>query len=190
MQNADLLVHLKECLRREVMMSGRPFSWAKVIHKAIKCPGRRYLFWWRLASYLYHTGGPWRKKLAKRINRKITLKYGTEIQLGARIGAGMTVSHHYGIVINGSTTIGENFKIRQNTTIGIPGNPEKSKGELTTILIGDNVTVGASSCIIGNDLTVGNNVTIGAMSFINKSIPDSCTVYTEKRTTIVFHEKN
>lgn len=190
MHQADLLEHLKACLRREVMMSDRPFSWLKVLHKAVKCPERRYLFWWRIAAYLYQTGRPYSRKLAKRINRKITLKYGTEIQLGARIGAGMTISHHYGIVINGSTRIGENFKIRQNTTIGIPGNPAKSRGDLTTIVIGDNVTVGASSCIIGNDLIIGNNVTIGAMSFINKNIPDNCTVYTEKRNTLVFTENN
>ncbi|CCK15710.1 Serine acetyltransferase [Cronobacter universalis NCTC 9529] len=51
-------------------------------------------------------------------------------------------------------------------------------------MIGDNVSIGASSCIIADQISIGNNVVIGAMSFINKDIPDNCTVVTEKTTII------
>ncbi|WP_338030655.1 serine acetyltransferase [Erwinia endophytica] len=33
---------------------------------------------------------------------------------------------------------------------------------------------------MSENIKIGNNVTIGAMSFINKNIPDNCTVFTEK----------
>ncbi|MCO6551479.1 MAG: hypothetical protein J6563_00695 [Gilliamella sp.] len=53
------------------------------------------------------------------------------------------------------------------------------------IIIGDNVSIGASSVILGGKIKIGNNVKIGAMSFVNKDIPDNCTVYTQKTATII-----
>ena len=188
MENNDSsqIEFLKACLRREVMMSDKPFSWLRVIHKAIKCPERRFNFWWRIAAYLHRTDSRFLQKRAVRINRRLSLKYGTEIQLSAQIGPGLVISHYQSIVINGAAVIGHSFKIRQNTTIGISGhNPEKAP---IAIVIGDNVTVGAHSCIIANQIRIGNNVTIGAMSFINKDIPDNCIIYTEKTNKLVMRD--
>ncbi|MCO6546122.1 MAG: hypothetical protein J6564_10000 [Gilliamella sp.] len=53
------------------------------------------------------------------------------------------------------------------------------------IIIGDNVSIGANSVILGGKIKIGNNVKIGAMSFVNKDIPDNCTVYTQKTNTII-----
>lgn len=185
MKKDELKKHLHECLRREVMISDKPFSWARTIHKAIKCPDRRFNFWWRIVSFLYHSESKTSTMLAKKINRKLIQKYNTEIQPGTQIGPGLTVSHFLSVVINQCTVIGCNFKIRQNATIGIPGRRDNSTP--ARIVIGDNVEVGAGSCIIGDALVIGSNVTIGAMSFINKSIPDNSLVYTEK-TLIIRHK--
>lgn len=54
---------------------------------------------------------------------------------------------------------------------------------LDKTIIGDNVEIGAHSCIIG-DVRIGDNVIIGAMSFINKDIPENSVVYCDKVTTI------
>jgi serine acetyltransferase len=43
--------------------------------------------------------------------------------------------------------------------------------------IGDNVSIGANSCIIADTLSIGDDVTIGAMSFVNKNIPAGATFY-------------
>ncbi|MOA44951.1 Bifunctional protein GlmU [compost metagenome] len=76
-------------------------------------------------------------------------------------------------MITGNVRIGRNFFIRQNTTIGI-----KTLGlDRYELVIGDNVSVGANSCIIADTLTIGDNVTIGAMSFVNKDIPPGTTFY-------------
>lgn len=45
------------------------------------------------------------------------------------------------------------------------------------IEIGDNVSIGAHTCIISDDLVIGDNVTIGAMSFVNKSIAAGSTFF-------------
>lgn len=172
------LLLLKESLQKEVMMNTKPFSWFSVIHKAVKCPRRRYYFWWRIASYWYQNKTGVLKQAALRINRKLTMKYGTEIELGARILPGLVITHYQGIVINGAAVIGHSFRIRQNTTIGITGsNPSKLP---ISIKIGNNVTIGANSCIIADQIVIGDNVVIGAMSFINKDVPDNSNVITEK----------
>ncbi len=182
MKKDELKKHLHECLRREVMMSDKPFSWARTIHKAIKCPDRRFNFWWRIVSFLHKHDSTLLKKLAHRINRKLIQKYHTEIHPGTQIGSGLTVSHFLSVVINECAVIGCNFKIRQNSTIGISGRPVSATP--AHIIIGDNVEVGAGTCIIGDALIIGNNVTIGAMSFINKNIPDNSVVFTEKSLII------
>jgi serine acetyltransferase len=170
--------HLHECLRREVMMSSKNFSWFRLLHKAIKCPNRRFHFWWRIASYWHHSDSKFLKKRAAKINRNLIFKYGSEIQLGAHIGPGIVISHHHGIVINGSAVIGHSLRIRQNTTIGITGTNVNK--EPISIVIGNNVSIGAGSCIIADKIRIGDNVVIGAMSFVNKDIPSNTTVYSEK----------
>lgn len=181
--NPSRIEHLHECLQQEVMMSSKPFSWFRVVHKAVKCPDRRFHFWWRIASYWYTSDSNFLKARARGLNRKLISKYGADIQLSAHIGPGMVITHYQGIVINGSAVIGRNFRIRQNVTIGITGT---NRNKLPISLkIGDNVTIGANSCVIGDQIRIGNNVTIGALSFINKDIPDYATVYNEKKIKIV-----
>ena len=77
-----------------------------------------------------------------------------------------------------NTIIGKNCYILQNITIGGANEPIK-------IIIGDNVSIGANSVILGGEIKIGNNVKIGAMSFVNNDIPDNCTVYTQKTNTII-----
>ncbi|WP_279027676.1 serine O-acetyltransferase [Gibbsiella quercinecans] len=169
--NTKELSHLKKCLQREVMLSDKTFSWFKTIHKAFKCPDRRFYFWWRIANYLYRSDTG--KKLAIRINRNLRNKYGLDINLGAIIGDGLRISHYVGIVITKHCVIGDNLHISQNVTIGIKNNGQPGK-----IHIGNNVRIGANSCIIGDDLHIGDNVTIGAAAFINKNVPSDNICYT------------
>lgn len=177
---------LKTCLYLEVIKSdSKKFSWFRTFRRYWKNPDIRYIFWWRVASYL-HNKHEKKSKLANYINRKITYKYGSEISLDAKIKPGLSFSHYTGVVITGLATIGCNFHVRQNTTIGVGGSIRDSTSlENAFIKIGDNVEIGANSCIIGNSLTIGDNVVIGAMSFINKDIPDNCTAYSTKQINII-----
>lgn len=83
------------------------------------------------------------------------------------LSGGFTINHYSGVVIGQSTHIGENFNIRNNTTIG------HSHG--CTPNIGNNVVVGAGCNIIG-DISIGNDVIIGAGSVVVKSVPDNTVV--------------
>lgn len=179
--------YLKHCLFIEVINSNnKKFSWRRILLRAYSYPDRRFIFWWRIANYFYHKKSQRMKRLSEYINNKLTSKYGADIELGAKIAPGFTSPHLTGIVINRISIIGTNFHIRQNTTIGTSGSRIHNKtSEKQFIKIGDNVEIGANSCIIGDSLTIGNNIIIGAMSFINKDIPDNCVCYTKKENKII-----
>ncbi len=179
-ENHSQYKQLTRYLSADILKNKKDFSWRRIIIRCIKQPQHRYIFWGRIASYLYATDSHFCKARARKINYSLIRKYGIEIMLGTQIGEGIRLPHLTGIVINPHCTIGKNVRIRQNTTIGIKVDEGKRR-----IIIGDNVDIGANCCIIGNDITIGHNVTIGAMSFINKNIPDNAVCYNEKSSKII-----
>lgn len=99
---------------------------------------------------------------------------------GVQIGPGLYMPHPFGIVIGGAT-IGKNFTIAQNCTIGgrTPVGAYKvepvswySKDRIT---IGDWVFMGAGSCVLG-PVVIGDNVIIGANSVVIDNIPSNVMV--------------
>lgn len=169
----------KRCLHVEVVRSNHDFTWGRVIRRYYRNPHIRYQLKWRFAAYLHARDTKSSKKLAAWINRRLQRTYNVEIMLGAFIAPGLRIAHHCGIVVNDKCRIGENFHIHQNTTIG------SKKGPAEFIIIGDNVTIGAHSCIIGHQLTIGHNVTIGAATFLNKDVPDNVTYFTKRESVAV-----
>lgn len=138
----------------------------------------------------FYFGGVWQmrcisivqktEKTGLWINRKLNSKFGIDIELGAVIGYGLDIPHHMGIVITKKARIGCNLSLKQNTTVG---NKQGLK-EDDFIIIGNNVDIGANTCIIGS-ITIGDNVTIGAMSFVNKSIPANSIYITKKTSEVI-----
>lgn len=110
---------LKECFLIEVIGGiDKRFSWSRAIRHAWRQPKRRFLFWWRIASYLYDMGNKYLKNW-KENKQKSIFKYNADIELSASIAPGLYIGHYSGIVITRYATIGRNFNIRQNTTIGL-----------------------------------------------------------------------
>lgn len=140
------------------------------------------MFWYRMAYVLYRKKSKACKSLSNSIALKLMKRYSVEIMLGAEIGEGFNLGHNVGIVITKSCIIGKNCTIRQNTTIGADFKKDEP------IIIGDNVSIGANTCIIGSGIKIGNNVNIGAMSFINKDIPADSTYITIKESRIIEHK--
>ncbi|MEE9443813.1 MAG: DapH/DapD/GlmU-related protein [candidate division Zixibacteria bacterium] len=96
-----------------------------------------------------------------------------ELRTSTQIGPGLKIEHGYGMVINDSTVIGKNFHIRHCVTIGCKMLSDGSQGP--SPVFGDNVEIGANSCIIGG-INIGNNVKIGAGSVVVKDVPDNAVV--------------
>lgn len=161
----------------EVIGKDKKFSFFRLYARMRNKPGLKFVFWWRLANHLYCNG---HKRLAYKIHARLKKDFSCDIMLGARIGAGLTIAHHVGVVITKRAVIGKNLKLTQNCVIGSVGKDDAGK-----IIIGDNFFMGSNSCVIADSLHIGNNVSLGAMSFLNKDVPDNCTVYTEKKNTSI-----
>ncbi|WOD06203.1 hypothetical protein [Marinomonas sp. GJ51-6] len=86
------------------------------------------------------------------------------------IGPGLYIEHGFSTIVF-AKSIGKNFYINQNVTIGTGrgGNPT----------IGDNVRVGANSVIIGN-IFVADDVKVGAGAVLNFEVPKGSTVISQK----------
>lgn len=95
--------------------------------------------------------------------------FSCDIPSSVTIGKGSKFAHRgLGCVIHPRAQIGDGCKIFQHVTIG------SRNGEGPPIL-GDNVYIGAGSCLLGK-IKVGNNVKIGANSVVLHDIPDNSVV--------------
>ena len=88
----------------------------------------------------------------------------------ARIGIGIMFDHATGIVIGETAVIGDNCSLFHNVTLGGTG---KIGGDRHPKL-GDNVTVGAGTQILGN-IKIGKGTKIGAGSVVLEDLPENVT---------------
>lgn len=87
--------------------------------------------------------------------------------LNARIiGGGLHIQHGFASIVS-ARSIGKNFHVHQQVTVGWT-----SKG---CPVIGDDVRVNAGAIVIGG-ITIGNDVEIGAGAVVTKDIPDHSMV--------------
>lgn len=122
-----------------------------------------YQFWLRLA--MNRDGWLW--PFVEFKHRMMSRRYGIEIPWETKIGYGLFLSHGTGIIINATTTIGDNCNIGSFTNIGA------NMGQAARI--GNNVWIGPGVCVVEN-VVIGDNVTIGAGAVVNKDVPDNATV--------------
>ena len=133
-----------------------PCLYAITVHRFISHP-------------LYQLNIPFFPRLISQLMRFFT---GIEIHPGAKIGKGFFIDHGMGVVIGETVEIGKNCTLFQGVTLGGTGN-HTGKRHPT---IGNNVSIGAHSTILG-PLKVGDNVKIGAETvIIMHDIPSNCTV--------------
>jgi serine O-acetyltransferase len=107
------------------------------------------------------------RKFSYQIHLYLSGKYGILIPSDTIIGYGLYIAHGGPVVVNHTAKIGHNCNLSQFTTIG--SNHERAA------VIGDNVYIGPSVCIVENVL-IGNNATIGAGSIVVKNVPENTTV--------------
>lgn len=88
------------------------------------------------------------------------------VPYSTRIGKNMLIAHPYSTVLN-AESIGDNFSCIHCTTLGKKGTKRP--------VIGNNVSMGAHSMIIG-DVHVGDNAVIGAGAVVTKDVPVNAVV--------------
>jgi serine O-acetyltransferase len=131
-------------------------------------PGFHAIIWHRLAHRLYNAKVPLLPRVMSQISRFFT---GIEIHPGASIGRRFFIDHGMGVVIGETSEIGDDVLIYQGVTLGGTGN-EKGKRHPT---IGDHVVIGTGAKVLGS-IMIGNNVKIGAGSVVVHPVPPNSTV--------------
>lgn len=96
--------------------------------------------------------------------------WGIEVPFGAKVGPNFKIYHGAGLVINADAKIGRNVTLRHCTTIG-----NKGHAGSPSPVIGDNVSIGCNSVILGG-ITIGDNSFIGAGSVVLNNVPANAVV--------------
>ncbi|SFI07866.1 serine O-acetyltransferase [Albimonas pacifica] len=130
-------------------------------------------FW----ALFWHRFGNWRMGVRPRLLRlPLSLIYRTmfkasEIFCGVKLSYNVAVGRrlridHFGGMILGARSIGDDVIVRQNTTMGI-----NSPADLNAKpMIGNRVTIGAGAVIVGH-VTIGDDVVIGANAVVTRDVP-------------------
>jgi len=92
--------------------------------------------------------------------------YGIELPSEASVGHGVVIEHQGGIVIHGSTIIGDRCIIRHGCTMGI----RRMSDLCAAPHLGDDVHLGVGAVLIGN-ITIGDGAQIGANAVVTKDVP-------------------
>ncbi len=93
--------------------------------------------------------------------------YGIELPYTAKVGRRVVFEHQHGIVVHGSTVIGDDCIIRQGVTLGIRNLDDLDAAPV----LGEAVNVGAGAKIIGR-VRVGDGAAIGANAVVLKDVPE------------------
>jgi serine O-acetyltransferase len=100
--------------------------------------------------------------------------WSSDISPAAEIGTPFRIAHSVGIVIGGSSKIGDNCEIFQNVTIG--GRDKKlDDGTDAMPVIGRNVTLCAGAVVIGH-IQIGDGAIVGANAVVLHDVPDHTAV--------------
>ncbi len=109
--------------------------------------------------------------LARSMNRYVRNHYGIEMPFTVRLGRRVAIDHQSGIVIHGNTVIGDDCRIRHNTTMGV-----RSVSDITAApTLERGVDVGAGAVIVGH-ITIGTGAVIGANAVVLEDVPPGAHV--------------
>lgn len=129
-----------------------------------------------------HRFGTWRMGIRSRLIRApfslvyrwmyrfVRNFYGIELPYSVVLGRRVVIEHQHGIVIHGSSVIGDDCVIRQGVTIG---NRYLHK-PLEAPVLGHRVNVGAGAKLLGG-IRIGDDASIGANAVVLRDIPSGAT---------------
>ncbi|MEP1444775.1 MAG: hypothetical protein ABJK37_01500 [Paraglaciecola sp.] len=159
-----LIVDLKEDIR---MVGAKSPSVIRFLVLLTMDAGFLAVFLYRIYSRLYRCNILC-KVLAKILWRFSVFICGCYLQPQAKIGKGFCLPHPIGVVVGEGVTIGEFVKVYQSVTLG-----QDSCNNYPAIQ--DRVTIFAATTIAGK-VTINARSIVGANSFVNKDVPNDCTV--------------
>ena len=131
---------------------------------------------WVMVVYRF---GRWRYRFKHRIIRAplsflykllyalVQILTGVELPCETQIGRRLKIEHFGGIIVSGDTIFGDDVVIRNGVTIGL-----RHTGRRGSPTIGNRVDIGAGAKILGT-IVVGDDVTVGANAVVITDVPSN-----------------
>ncbi|MCL2011624.1 MAG: serine O-acetyltransferase [Cystobacterineae bacterium] len=136
-------------------------------------PGFYAISLYRLAHALHTHGMP---LVPRMLTEYAHQKTGIDIHPGATIGGRFFIDHGTGIVIGGTTHIGEGVKLYQGVTLGALTVEKHMANQKRHPTLEDGVVVYANATILGGSTIIGKNSIVAGNAFITQSIPPNSFV--------------
>lgn len=155
---------IKEYIKSDLYRYTGKISFKLMLRNYFLNRGFKYTFWLRLCKSDVRLV----RFIAKVMHFRLSQKYLIQIPRNIQVGYGLYLGHHMCVVVNGTAVLGNNINLSQFTTIGANDGGKAA-------VIGDNVYIGPSCCLVGN-VYVRENSTIGAGSVVVKNVEENTTV--------------
>lgn len=137
-------------------------------------PGFYAIAVYRLSHELYEMRVPLIPRILTEYAHSRT---GVDIHPSAEIGENFCIDHGTGIVIGGTSNIGNNVKIYQGVTLGALSVKKELAATKRHPTIEDNVVIYSGATILGGETVIGHNSIIGGNVWVTKSVPPFSRVY-------------
>jgi serine O-acetyltransferase len=161
------------CTDVKAIMAGDPAATSEFeIIRAY--PGFHAISYYRLAHLLKDLEIPLIPRILTEFSHGIT---GIDIHPGAEIGEHFFIDHGSGIVIGGTSIIGEYVKIYQGVTLGALSVEKELAGTKRHPTVEDGTVIYANATILGGETTIGANSIIGGNVWLTKSVAPNSIVY-------------
>ena len=96
--------------------------------------------------------------------------FGAELSLHATIGTGLYITHSHGVVVGGTTIVGDHVKLLGSNTFG-----NRDGHGYDYPIVGSNVLVGAGARILGS-IAIGDGARVGANAVVTSDVAENVTV--------------
>jgi len=157
-------------------------------------PGVEAVAVFRMAHVLYRLGVAF---LPRMMTEWAHSRTGIDLHPGADIGSHFFIDHGTGVVIGGTSKIGNRVRLYQGVGLvarSLAKHVERDDQGQALVgkrhpTIGDDVTIYANSTIVGGDTVIGDRTIIGGNVWLTRSIPpDSVVVFEAQQVSI--HARN
>jgi serine O-acetyltransferase len=144
-------------------------------------PGLYAITCYRMANRLLHEGAG---IIPRMITEHAHEKTGIDIHPGATIGKSFFIDHGTGIVVGGTTIIGERVRIYQGVTLGalsVPkGKARAAESRKRHPTIEDEVIIYANATILGGETVIGRRAVIGGNCWVTTSVEPGARMTVEE----------
>ncbi len=149
-------------------------------------PGVEAVAVFRLAHVLYEMGVAF---LPRMMTEWAHGRTGIDLHPGADVGSHFFIDHGTGVVIGGTSKIGNRVRLYQGVGLvarSLAKNVQRDEqghalGGKRHPTVGDDVTIYANATIVGGDTVIGDRTIIGGNVWLTRSIPPDSVVFFESQ---------